>query len=123
MSVTRTIQDVAGENPRLVARLGSVDYSVQYVRDDVEDRYSDRDLDEAYQLIMANQITGDDFRDLIGRGKYDAQTLFFDDIIVFLFPSERYEAVFASVDYASDFPVTELVERVSDTPDGAPADR
>jgi hypothetical protein len=109
-----TIRSLEGFTPRVVAQLRSFDYDLEFVRDDVADRYSVEDFDEAYQLIMANQITGDDFRELIGRGAYNAQTLFFDDIIVFLFSSNRYEAMFASFDYEEDFPVTTLVSRVSE---------
>ncbi|WP_372912177.1 hypothetical protein [Salinigranum sp.] len=108
------IRSLEGFTPRIVAQLRSFDYDLEFVRDDVADRYSVEDFDEAYQLIMANQITGDDFRELIGRGAYNAQTLFFDDIIVFLFSSNRYEAMFASFDYEEDFPVTTLVSRVSE---------
>jgi len=34
-------------------------------------------------------------------------------IIVFLFPSDQYQRVFASFDYSDNFPVTELVEELS----------
>lgn len=118
-NVVETIRDVEGVNPRVIARLGSFDFDIEYMRDDVEDVYSERNLDEAYKLIMANQVTGDDFKELIGRGRYDAQTLFFEDVIVCLFPSERYEAVFASFDHHDDFPVTDLVRRVTATRSGA----
>jgi hypothetical protein len=103
-----------GPEPRVVADLESVSFEIAYVRDDVEGRYSDADLDEAYQLVMSNQITGDDFKNLVGRSEYQAQTLFFDDLVVFLFPSDRYDAVFASFDYDGGFPVTELVSAVDE---------
>jgi len=62
---------------------------------------------------MANQVTGDDFKQLVGEDQYNAQALFFDSIIVFLFPSDRYQGVFASFDYDENFPVSELVDEVS----------
>ena len=106
-----------GPTPRVVADLRSVSFEIEHVREDVTDRYSDADLDEAYQLVMSNQITGDDFKRLVGRSEYRAQTLFFDDLAVFLFPSDRYDAVFASFDYDESFPVSELVSAVTDARD------
>lgn len=113
-TIADTIREFDGPTPRVVADLRSVSFKVEFVRDDVEDQYSESDLDEAYQLVMSNQITGDDFRELIGESRYDAQTLFFDDILVFLFPSDRYDAVFASFDYDGAFPVNEVVDAVVD---------
>lgn len=103
-----------GPTPRVVADLRSVEFEVEHVREDVTDRYSDADLEEAYQLVMSNQVTGDDFKRLVGQTRYRAQTLFFDDIVVFLFPSDRYDAVFASFDYEEGFSVSELVDAVAD---------
>lgn len=114
-SISEAILAFDGPTPRVVADLRSVSFDVEHVREDVEDVYSDRDLDEAYQLVMSNQITGDDFRELIGESRYDAQTLFFDDVLVFLFPADRYDAVFASFDYDGAFPVNELIDAVVET--------
>ncbi|QAU11820.1 hypothetical protein EKH57_03090 [Halorubrum sp. BOL3-1] len=114
-TISEAMVDFDGPMPRVVADLRSVSFDVEFVRDDIEGQYSESDLDEAYQLVMSNQITGDDFRELIGENRYHAQTLFFDDVLVFLFPSDRYDAVFASFDYDDDFPVSELVDRVVET--------
>jgi len=103
-----------GPTPRVVADLRGVSFEVEHVREDLEDSYSDADLDEAYQLVMSNQITGDDFKRLVGRSRYAAQTLFFDDLAVFIFPSDRYDAVFASFDYDESFPVNGLVSAVTE---------
>ena len=113
-TVPEALEDVEGTSPRVIARLESLDFEIEYMRDDVEGRYSEAELEEAYRLIMANQITGDDFKELIGKGRYEAQTLFFEDVVVCLFPSERYEAVFASFDYDDDFPVIDLVRRATE---------
>jgi hypothetical protein len=106
------IQEFEEATPRVVADLDSLDFEIRYMRDDVQSRYSDADLDEAYQLIMAAQVSGDDFKQLIGETQYNAQSLIFETIIVFIFPSDRYQAVFASFDYTDDFPVTQLVQHV-----------
>jgi len=114
-TIAEAVIDFDGPTPRVVADLQSVSFDIEYVRGDVADIYSDRDLEEAYQLVMSNQITGNDFKRLIGESRYNAQTLFFDDVIVFLFPSDRYDAVFASFDYDGAFPVNDLVSTVAET--------
>lgn len=108
----RSVDDAAA---RVIASLESVDFTVEYIRDDLESRYSDRDLEEAYRLIMSNQVTGDDFKGLLGKSRYDAQTLFFEDVVVFILPSARYEAVFASFDRHEAFPVTDVVDTAAAT--------
>lgn len=100
--------------PRVVADLGSITWEVEFIREDVQGEYTEDELEKAYQLIMANHVTGDDFKQLIGEGRFNSQTLFFDDTIVFFFPAERYEGVFASFDYDDGFPVKELVKFVSE---------
>jgi len=93
--------------------LKNVTWEIEFIRDDVEGSYTDAKLDEASQLIMATHVTGDDFKQLIGEGQFNAQTLFFEDIIVFFFTSKRYGGVFASFDYDAGFPVNELVTYIS----------
>ncbi len=107
------LRDVDGADTRVIAHLGSIDFTLEYVRDDLESVYSDQDLDEAYRLIMANQVSGDEFKQLIGR-EFEAQALFMEDVLVLVLPSARYEAVFASFDREGTVPVDELVEVASE---------
>ncbi|WP_435186863.1 hypothetical protein [Halobellus sp. EA9] len=111
--VAEAVRDFEGYTPRVVADLQNVDFEIEYMREDVETLYSDVELEEAYQLIMGNLVTSDDFKSLIGEQECRVQTLFFDEILVFIFPSERYQAVFASFDYEEDFPVNQLVQAVT----------
>lgn len=103
------LRDVDDADARIIAHLDALDFSIEYVRDDLKSEYSGRELDEAYQLIMANQVSGDDFKDLIGE-EFEAQTLFFEDTAVLVLPSTRYESVFASFDRHETLPVNELIE-------------
>lgn len=116
-TVVEQIQNIEGETPRVVAELTNVDYTIEFMREDVENLYSVEDLDEAYTLVMANQVTGNQFKDLIGRTNYNAQSLFFGDIVVFLFHSDRYEAVFASFDFEEGFPASKVVNAVANHQD------
>jgi hypothetical protein len=107
--LVETLRGVDGAEARVIASLDSLDFDVEYVREDLESRYSDQDLESAYRLVMANQVTGDEFKGLIGE-EFEAQTLFFENIVVLVLPSARYEAVFASFDRDEPFPVTDLVD-------------
>jgi len=107
--VVDTLRGVDGATARVIAHLDALDFTIEYIREDLESEYSDQDLEEAYQLLMANQVTGDDFRDLIGE-EFQAQTLFFENVVALVVPSARYEAVFASFDRREPFPVIDLVE-------------
>lgn len=108
------LREVDHADARVIAHLDSLNFTVDYIREDLESQYSDQDLDEAYRLIMQNQVSSDDFKDIIGK-EFEAQTLFFEDIVVFVYPSSRYEAIFASFDYHEAIPITELVEVISNT--------
>jgi hypothetical protein len=104
-----SLRDVEGANARVIARLEAVDFTVEYIREDVEQQYSEDDLDEAYQTIMGTQVASDDFKRLIGE-PFEAQTLFFEGIVVLLLPSSRYQATFASFDRHEEFPVNDVVD-------------
>lgn len=107
--LVETLRGVDGAEARVIASLGSLDFTIEYIRAELESRYSDRDLESAYRLIIANQVTGDEFRELIGE-EFEAQTLFFEDVVVLVLPSARYEAVFASFDREDPFPITDLID-------------
>lgn len=111
MSAFAALNDVDGADLRVVAQLESLDYEVQYVRDDLTGTYDQPDLDQAYQAMMANQVSVDDFADVGTFGDLDCQVLLFDDVIVFLFPSSRYDGVFASFDRTQPFPLLEVVDQ------------
>jgi len=113
--IADAILSFEGTTPRIIADLGNVDFEVRHIRDDLKERYSDTDFKKAYKLIMANQVTGDEFKQLIGAAQYKAQSLIFDSIIVFVLPSDRYQAVFASFDYREDFPAVQLIQQVTES--------
>lgn len=110
--IVETLRGTDGADARVIAHLDALDFTVEYIREDIESEYSDQDLEEAYQLLMANQVTGDDFRSLLDE-EFQAQTLFFENVVVLILPSARYEAVFASFDRRDSLPVTDLVEAAS----------
>lgn len=111
MSGVEVLSGIEGASLRVVAQLGALEYEVQYLRDDLTDTYDWHDFDQAYQAMMANQVSIDDFVEVGTFGGLDCQVLLFDTVVVFLFPSSRYEGVFVSYDRTQPFPFLEVVER------------
>jgi hypothetical protein len=107
--LVETLRDVDGAETRIVARLDALDFTVEYVREDLASSYSETEFETGYRLIMANQVTGDEFKDLLDE-EFEAQTLFFESVVVIVFPSARYEAVFASFDRTDSFPIIDLID-------------
>jgi ribosomal protein S18 acetylase RimI-like enzyme len=66
-SVADRLRDVDGADARVIAQLGGAGFQVEYIREELKSQYFEKDLSEAHQLIMADQVSGDDFKDLIGR--------------------------------------------------------
>lgn len=95
---------------RTVATLESLDYEMQFVREDLAGEYEPGDLDHAYQSMMANQVSTDDFGRVGNLGDIEAQLFFFEKVVVFLFPASRYEGVFCSFDRTDPFPVQQVID-------------
>ncbi|WP_313693645.1 hypothetical protein [Halorarum halobium] len=113
-SLVEAFKDVAGGQLRVVATLESIDYEVEYVREDLEDEYTRMDFDRAYQSMMANQVSAEDFKSVGEFGDLDCQLFLFTELIVFLFPSSRYSGVFVSFDREPQFPLLDIVDAATD---------
>lgn len=101
---------------RLVAMLDSTDWHMEYLRDDLEGTYTADDLDRAYQNLLANQVSSDDFSRVHQTGNLVGQLYYFEKTLSFQFPASRYEGVFVSYDQAEDFPVLEVFEAAQSLP-------
>lgn len=101
---------------RIVATLRSTSWEIGWVRDGLEDTYDESDLEDAYRSLMAAQVSVDDFSKVGSFGEFLAQQYFFEEIVVFQFPSSRYEGVFVSDDREDPFPVLDVIETRADVP-------
>ncbi|SER15649.1 hypothetical protein [Natrinema salaciae] len=113
VDVFRTIE---GTSLRFVVTVDALEYTLDFVRDDLEDAYSEQDLDHAYRNLIANQVSADDFKHSLELGALECQILFTDVNIGFLFPSSRYNGLFVAFDRQKPFPVLEVVDRASTIP-------
>jgi hypothetical protein len=113
VAMFREIEDA---EVRVVATLGSLDYEIEFIRDDIEQLYSEAELDRAHKDLVANQVSADDFKQAVEIGDLDCQLFLYEETVVFLFPSSRYEGVFASFDRQKPFPLLEVAESASTIP-------
>lgn len=113
-SLAEKFRNVEGAQLRVAATLDSLDYEMEFVREDLEGTYSSGDLDYAYNTIVANRLSANEFSQIGEFGALDCQLLIFERIIVFLFPSSRYGGLFVSFDREEPFPFLDIVETASD---------
>lgn len=95
---------------RVVASLGSKTWDIEYIRDDLEETYTDGDFEKAYRDLMANQVSSADFSQVGPMGDLIGQMYYLEEVLVFQFPSSRYEGVFVSFDQAESFPVENVFQ-------------
>lgn len=107
--LVRAFQDVDA-NLRLVFALSEVSWDLLYVRDDVADTYSESDFEATYREHMGNRISASNLRQTIDGGEYHGEMYFFEDIVVFQFPSARHEAVVVSYDWDETAPIADVFE-------------
>lgn len=107
-------RSVDGARLRVVATLESLDYEVEFVREDLKDSYSEPDFKRAYHSVLANQVSADDLGQIGGFGALDGQLFLFEEAVILLFPSSRYEGVFASFDRTRPFPLLDVVDAAGD---------
>lgn len=98
-----------GVSLRAVATLGSARRGFEYLRDDVEKRYTEESLNRGYQSLVGNQVTADEFGKAGDFSRLEHQTFAFEEVFVVLVPASRYEAVFLSFDRTESFPVEDVV--------------
>ena len=115
-SHVEVFQNVEGAELRFVVALDTLEYTIEFVRDDLENAYSETDLDEAYRNLIANQLSGNDFKESLGIGDIECQILLTDVNIGFLFPSSRYKGIFVSFERQKSFPVLDVIDRASTIP-------
>lgn len=82
----------------MIARLESVDFELEYVRDDLEGEFSEETLEKAYQTVMGNLISSHDFTQIADGKGLESEVYVLETKIVCVFPSSRYEGYFVSFD-------------------------
>jgi len=107
---TNELHSTAGEDLRAVASFGKLDYDVTYIRDDVSERYSREGLDELYRSLVSDGIANDEIGQQMAVGDQQARVKVFENVIVLVFPSSRYEGVFASIDRDPDVSILDVID-------------
>lgn len=65
---------------------------------------------------MANQVSSADFSRVGPLGDLIGQMYYLDEVVVFQFPSSRYEGLFVSYDQMPSFPFTDAFETAEGLP-------
>ncbi|QLC35549.1 hypothetical protein EFA46_015060 (plasmid) [Halarchaeum sp. CBA1220] len=97
-SFTDRMNEASDGNLRMVARLENVDFQLEYVRDDLEGKFSEDTLEEAYQTVMGNLVCSHDFTQIADGKGLESEVYILETKIVFIFPASRYEGYFVSFD-------------------------
>lgn len=113
-TLAEAFRAVDGGRVRVVARLESFAYEVEFVREDLAG--ADADLDAAHNSLVANQISAADFGEATGLGDLQCQVMVFPESFAFLFPSSRYGGVFVSFDREDPFPFDAVVDAARAVP-------
>lgn len=103
---------------RIVVTLNATSWEIDYIRDSLRDEYEDGDFERAYRNLMANQVSSEDFSHVGDFGEFVGEVYFFGKIVVFQFPSARYEGMFVSYDWDDSFPVKDVIELAEEIPGG-----
>ncbi len=104
------LRSMAGEDLRAVATFGKLDYDVAFIRDDVREGYSRERLDELYRNLVSDGIANDEIGQQMAVGEQQARIKVFENVIVLVFPSSRYEGVFVSIDRDPDVPILDIID-------------
>lgn len=95
---------------RMVSTHDATTYELQYVREDLQDAFTEEELDDAHRNLVANQVSSEDFGQVVDHGVLEAQQFFFEDVIAFIFPASRYDGVLVSYDRTKSIPIADVVE-------------
>ena len=98
-----------GVSLRVGATLGLSECGFEYVREDIEELYTEEAWNKAYQSLVGNQVTADEFGKVGDFGRLEYQTFVFEKVLIVLVPASRYEAVFLSFDRTDEFPTEDVV--------------
>jgi hypothetical protein len=102
---------------RLVVRFASTDWELEYIREDLESTYSAEDFEETYREHMASQVSAENMSEVIVGGDFAGKMFMFEDIVVFQFPSSRYEGLFVSYDWRDSFPTNDVFRAADSLPE------
>lgn len=102
---------------RIIVTFASTDWETEYIRDDLDGTYTEEDFEETYREHVASQVASENLSDTVVGGDFVGEMLLFEDIVVFQFPSSRYEGIFVSYDWTESFPTNAVFEAAEELAD------
>ncbi len=112
-SLIQDLQHIDGGELRVVIAMEGVEYDLEYVREDLQKTYTEEEFDRARNIIMANQVSSDDFSALGEFGDLRVQVLVYESVVLFIFATSRYDGMAVSFDRGGTFPISETIDTVT----------
>jgi hypothetical protein len=94
---------------RVIVSLTATSWEIEYLRDSLEGEYTEADFERTYRDHLATQVAADDLSQVIKGGDFIGQQYVFEDVIVFQFPTSRYEGFYVSYDWTDPFPMSDVL--------------
>lgn len=109
------LRTVCGESLRVVANFESIDYELAYFREDLREQYSDEDVEAVYREVIAEGLSVNKISDVMDAGHQQARITVLEEAIVFVFPIDRLEGIFVSVDRDAETTILDVVDTAHST--------
>lgn len=92
------LHDEVGDALRVVAQYRNGDYDVNYMRGDVESRYSGGQMDEIFEDLVIQGIHKARLEELFSAGGLECSLFKFEESLMFHFTPEEGRGLFVTVD-------------------------
>ena len=107
--IVGTLRTHVGDKLRVVAEYGPDEYHILYQRDDVEDGYTDEELEQAFQDLILEGMARGHLEGVFRLGAFKCGVITFEEGIVFHFATGEYSGVAVSVDDDAEFEFNSFV--------------
>ncbi|WP_336325679.1 hypothetical protein [Halovenus sp. HT40] len=101
---------------RIIVTFANTDWEIEYIRDDLEETYTEEEFEKTYREHLASQLASENLSAVIEGGEFVGEMFLFEDIVVFQFPSSRYEGMFVSYDWTESFPTNDVFAAADELP-------
>lgn len=108
-SITDEFRSDVGEELRMVARYDDEGLDLQYMRDDVDSRRSDEELQHLYEELLRENRTGSELEGQFSSGRLRSSMLAFEEFVAFHFISTDDEGYVVTVEPDTSMDINEFM--------------
>lgn len=103
------LREEAGSNLRSVVYFDGLEHEIVYVRDDVDDRYSEDDIASVVESLLAESVRREQLEDLYVHGDLNCTVQAFDDALELHFPHDDLSGTAIAFDPEAGSELNELI--------------